>query len=145
MRVVCPSEDCSVYELLWKGWPVISFTYSPPFIIYYNVCCFSFYLPVISAVTIILGPTIFVMQNNFWPLFEYITGQFCSRLIAMGTPGVGTGCQMWEVRRFLCACFYSGRRFRKWIGSVPNAIALPKRSVWYSLTTNPLKHFGNCI
>jgi hypothetical protein len=63
----------------------------------------------------------------------------------MGMPGVGTGCLSWEVRRFLYARFHSGRLFRKWIASVPNAIVLFKRSVWYNPTVNPLKHFDNCM
>ena len=78
------------------------------------------YLHVISATTIDLGPSICLMKNNYWRLPGFITGQFCSRLIAMGTPGVGTGCLSWEARRFLYARFYSGRRFRKWIASVPD-------------------------
>ena len=115
------------YKLFGTEWPTISFTYLRPFFIYWNVCCFSLYLPDISAATIDVGPSICLMQNNYWPLSGFITGQFCSRLIAMGTPGVGTGCLSWEVRRFLCKLFYSGRHFRIWIRSAWNAIVLRKR------------------
>jgi len=109
---VCIWECClsfrvlHCYELLGTWCPVISFTYLSPFIIYWNECCFSLHLPVISAKTIGLGPSVCLMQNNYCSLPGFITGQFCSRVIVMGMPGVGTGYLSWEVRRFLYAFFF---------------------------------------
>lgn len=143
MRVLFVFKWTALLRTAWDRMSSYFIHILTPFSSFTKTCVAFHFTYLYSAKTVDLGPYICPMQNNYWPLPGFITGQFCSRLIAMGTPGVGTGCLSWELRHSLYSRFYSGRSFRKWIAIVPNAIVLSKRSVWYSLSVNPLKHFDN--